>query len=275
MSKKIIPLVLTVLVVSASLLFFYDSFMEKPLAKKKFPNQREVNGEWIRYDLVDPEMAPQALYSEVMRGYHIVLNTRQILPEYVDDRLSCSNCHIAAGNTLGGKEGGISLVGVVKVYPQFSDRDGKEIDLIDRINNCFERSMNGKPLPRHSSDMQAIIAYLEWISSNIPDRKNYPWLGLKIFKNEHQPDPKQGALIYAQNCALCHQLDGGGTFNNPPVWGPHSFNDGAGMSTLPMLSAFIYENMPYENPFLTQEQALDVGAYLIEQRRPKFINETN
>ena len=36
----------------------------------------------------------------------------------------------------------------------------------------------------------------------------------------------------------------------PPLWGNDSFNNGAGMNTLPMLSSFVYWNMPFENSIL-------------------------
>lgn len=240
---------------------------------KKLHQERIVNGEVIRCDLLDPEMAPTDIHEQVMYGYNILLYTNKILPQYVDDRLTCANCHIGAGNTLGGKKGGISLVAVGRIYPRFSKRIGKTIDLKERINNCFERSMNGKALPPDSEEMKAIIAYLGWISSEIPQRSDYRWLGLEPLTSTHIPDPKNGAKVYQRNCSMCHLHNGQGTEHNPPLWGPHAFNDGAGMSTLPKLSSFVFYNMPYNDPFLTQEQALDVAAYLVEQRRPIFIQQ--
>ncbi|QLH35050.1 MAG: c-type cytochrome [Parachlamydiaceae bacterium] len=219
-------------------------------------------------------MAPQDIRADVMRGYELLLHTNKLLPQYVDDRLTCANCHISAGNTLGGKRGGISLVGVDKVYPRFSLRIGKVIDLVDRVNNCFERSMNGKALERDSKEMKAIIAYLKWIGSKIPERKEYPWLGLPRLTTQHIPDAENGAKVYQQHCAFCHQVNGQGTVNNPPLWGPHAFNDGAGMSTLSKMSSFIFYNMPQNDPFLTQEQALDVAAFLVNQRRPLYMPNT-
>lgn len=239
--------------------------------KKNFHQERTIDNEVIQYDLLDPEEAPDPIYQKVMRGYKILLNTNKLLPDYVDDHLTCANCHIGAGNTLGGKGGGISLVGVVNTYPRFSSRNGKIITLSERINNCFERSMNGKPLPPDSPEMEAIVTYLDWISSKIPENKHYPWLGLKPLNILHTPDEKNGERIYQKNCSLCHQKNGEGTLNNPPIWGPHAFNDGAGMSELPMLSSFIFYNMPYEDPFLTEDEALDVAQFLIKQRRPLFI----
>lgn len=248
----------------------------KPIASEQnldneHHQERTINGEVVRFDLLDPEMAPKPIHEQVMQGYKILLYTNEILPNYVDDHLTCSNCHVGGGNTLGGKRGGISLVGVVRTYPKYSPRLGKTIDIVERINNCFERSMNGKPLPRDSTEMKAILAYLDWISSEIPNRKSYPWLGLEPLRSTHKPDPQNGEKIYQKNCSICHQNNGRGTTNNPPLWGPHAFNDGAGMSTLSKMASFVFYNMPYNDPFLNEEQALDVSAFLIEQRRPIYI----
>lgn len=248
-----------------------EKFEKKQFSKEMRSQERVFEKETIQFDLLDPEVSPPSIHEEVMDGYNIILYTNKVLPNYVDDRLTCSNCHFAGGNTLGGKRGGISLVGVVKTYPRYEQRFGKMIDLVDRINNCFERSMNGKPLERNSKEMNAILAYLKWISSEIPARKTYPWLGLEKLATSHQPDPKNGAKLYDKFCAICHQKNGEGSEHNPPIWGPHAYNDGAGMNMLPKLSSFIYYNMPFDNPFLTQEQAVDVASFVIEQRRPKFI----
>ncbi len=42
------------------------------------------------------------------------------------------------------------------------------------------------------------------------------------------------------------------------------------MSTIQMLAPFVYLNMPYQQARLTEEQALDVSAYILEQPRPQF-----
>ena len=58
----------------------------------------------------------------------------------------------------------------------------------------------------------------------------------------------------------------------PPVAGPDSFNDGAGMARLITAANFIHFNMPhgtdYLNPQLTVEEAWDIAAYLVSLPRP-------
>lgn len=235
--------------------------------------------ELMGFNLVDPEQAPHNVRDSVMRGYRLIMNTAYYAPEYAHDQLSCTNCHFAGGDTLGGKNGGISLVGVTTEYPQFSKRAGKVITLAERVNNCFQRSMNGNPLPLNSRMMHDILNYLIWISKEVEKVKNIPWLGLPEIKSDHRPDPRQGQKVYEQYCAACHHTHGGGGGvlgeeegkTIPPLWGPDSFNDGAGMSTMRMLAPFVYLNMPYQQASLTEEQALDVAAYVLEQSRPHFV----
>jgi thiosulfate dehydrogenase len=232
----------------------------------------------IEFNLVDPEQAPKGIRPSVMRGYQYVLNTPFYLPKYCKNQLSCTNCHFCGGDTLGGKNGGISLVGVTTEYPSFSKRDGKTITLAGRITNCFRRSMNGIAPAENSQEMHDILNYLQWISKEVEEVKNIPWLGLPEIKSEHKPDPEVGMKLYKQYCLACHLADGegGGILTEadgkaiPPIWGPSSFNDGAGMSTMKMMVPFIMLNMPYGQATLTEDEALDIAAYVLKQPRPVF-----
>jgi thiosulfate dehydrogenase len=228
----------------------------------------------IRFQLVDPETAPPTIHAQVMRGYNLMRYTHKLIPEFAGDAVACTNCHFAAGNTFGGENGGISLVGVFQKYP-ISLPDGKPYTLAERINSCFEKSLNGKPLPIDSADMLSFLAYLEWISSPIAAHPQpAPWLGLnRKMRVDHAMNPAAGRLLYDSRCALCHGDDGEGQkrsedLSYPPLWGPRAFNTAAGMNQLPILASFIHLNMPYEDPSLTLEQALDIAAFIISQPRP-------
>ncbi len=230
-----------------------------------------VDNQSYHFNLLDPEMAPITIRALVMDGYHLVLNTNKLVPEYVANDLTCNNCHFNGGNSLGGRNNGISLVGVTTHYPSYSPRDNKTITLAGRINNCFRRSLNGKAPPDDSHEMKAILAYLHWISSPVEKfPRPLPWLGLKPIKSNHTPDPEKGKLVYERHCSACHQPDGNGAKGIPPLWGENSYNDGAGMNTMPRLSSFVLQNMPRDAPILTPEEALDVSAFLIKQPRPHF-----
>lgn len=232
----------------------------------------------LGFNLVDPQQAPPDIRDSVMRGFNLFMYTPYYAPGFSGNQLSCTNCHFCGGDTIGGKNGGISLVGVVWEYPRFSKRDGKDISLQQRLKNCFERSMNGHAPAFDSEIMLDIIQYLTWISKEVESIKDIPWLGLPTLTSQHTPDPVQGAKEYEKNCQACHKKngDGGGELGLvegktiPPLWGPNSFNTGAGMHTIKMLAPFIYLNMPYQQASLTEEQALDIAAYIQTQPRPSF-----
>lgn len=227
----------------------------------------------ISFNLHSPLAAQSQDREMILLGYDIMLHTRKHTGEFMgsQNKLSCVNCHFCAGNTTGGKNGSISLVGVVCNYPSYSERDHRMLTLEDRIQNCYMRSLNGKPLPKDSRQMKALIHYMDWISQDVRHFKKIPWLGLRKIKSSHTPDSINGRTCYAEFCAPCHGDNGEGSKQAPPVWGDSSFNDGAGMNTLPRLSAFIYHNMPYENPNLTIEQSLDIASFLMSQPRPHFV----
>lgn len=280
--KRILSIFLALAAVAGAIFYFYSDLEEKKRSYglKNFKHQFVIEQahSLLGFNLVDPQQAPAEVRDSVMRGYRAILNTPYYAPQYCKNELSCTNCHFCAGDTLGGKNGGISLVGVTKYYPKFSKRDGKTISLADRIHNCFERSMNGIAPAKDSQLMNDMIAYLKWISQEVEHIDNIPWLGLPKIVSDHKPDPVQGKKDYIDCCSSCHQTDGqgGGKLGTiegktiPPLWGPNSFNDGAGMSTANMLAPFIYLNMPYQQASLTEEQALDITAYIREQPRPVF-----
>jgi thiosulfate dehydrogenase len=226
----------------------------------------------LNFNLVDPGEAPETIRSLARFGYAIMINTQKYAPDYVGGRLNCTNCHFAGGNTTGGAQGSISLAGVATKYPQFDSGLQLVADLPARINSCFTRSMNGKPLPRDSQEMLALVTYLQWISKGLAIYKPVPWLGLQQLSIPYHGDAAKGQRIYHVYCALCHHDDGQGGETNPPLWGEGSFNDLAGMNRLPILASFIYWNMPYmdQTPVLSPEEAIDVASYILSKPRPKF-----
>lgn len=213
-----------------------------------------------------PEDAPPELRDAVMYGYEILMDTRRYARDHVGNNLRCTNCHFDAGRS----QQGISLVGVAAIYPKYRERTRYATDLVSRTNECFERSLNGSALDPNGKEMQAIIAYYQWISRGVPIYAPVPWLGVKKLKVNHQPDAMRGSKVYVLHCARCHGVQGNGTAEGPPLWGPHSFNDGAGLAQLEMLAGFAYANMPKAYPDLKPEEALDVAAYVTGQPRPRF-----
>ncbi len=209
-----------------------------------------------------------------MLGYNILTNTRKYAAGYVGNDLDCDNCHFKGGMTEGGKNGGLSLVGVAAIYPEYKKRQNYSVDLVTRTNDCFQRSMNGKPLPADSKEMTAIVTYYQWISKGLPIYADIPWLGVKHLKSAYKPDAAKGKQAFARKCAMCHGDNGQGTLAAPPLWGKASFNDGAGMAKLDNFAAFAHFNMPLGNPDLSIEEALDVAEFVTTGPRPHFTEKT-
>lgn len=202
---------------------------------------------------------------------------------YAGNNLACSNCHLNAGT----KKFGIPLWGLKDQFPSYSWEAGHEITIEDRLNSCMTRSMNGKPLPNDSPEMKALVAYINFLSTGLQPAEKLSGLGEgKMPYLNRAADPARGKAIFARSCATCHGLDGLGIprsradmaqgYMVPPLWGPDSFNNGAGMATLNTAANFIHFNMPngtsYTQPRLTQADAWDVAAYVISQPRPQRAN---
>ena len=202
------------------------------------------------------------------RGKLIFDQTPKLATQYVGNKLACSDCHLSSGTA----DGSAPLIGVAGLFPMFSQRAGRVITLKERINECFVRSENGKPLPPGSPEMLAMVAYIESLSQGQQRGKPYAKRGL-VKMPELTGDAVRGKSVYVQTgCAACHGSKGAGmppVF--PPVWGPDSYNDGAGMSKPAKMAAWVYRNMPQNKPgSLTPQQAYDVSAYIDSMPHPKF-----
>ena len=218
-----------------------------------------------------PETIPGDQTGERIRlGYKIIVDTQEYGKRYVGNALNCANCHLDGGLN----PNAASFVGISTLYPQYRERAGRQMALVDRINECFERSMNGKPLPPDSVKLTAIVAYIEWLSENMPPGSAVPWRGIPPLTSTHQPDPLNGKTVFEKKCVFCHGSDGQGTMAGPPVWGPHSYNIGAEMARADVAAAFIKANMPRGWGWtVTDDEAIDVATYINAQPRPDFSDK--
>jgi thiosulfate dehydrogenase len=224
----------------------------------------------------------------VKYGYALMTDTaNQIGPAVADpakrysgNNLTCQNCHLKAG----AQPYAMPLVGVWGQFPQYRGREGEVGTLEDRINGCMERSMNGRALPLASREMKAFLAFAKWASSGIPDGAKLVGSGaLNVKEPGRAADLAHGQQVYAQVCATCHGKDGlgqraqaGSGYQFPPLWGPDSYNNGAGMARLLGAAAFIKHNMPlgttYAAPVLSDEDAYDVAGFINSAERPQRAN---
>ena len=207
------------------------------------------------------------LGDSIRRGDAIFNETPLFASHFTPSKVSCASCHA---------EGGIqpfasAVVGVGATFPQYNQRAGHVISLEDRIQECFVRSENGKPLDYKGPEMRAIVDYIAWLSKPEPGRR--PYIGRGLVKlPDLKPEPARGKAIYAEQCAGCHGEHGEGKPNIfPPLWGPDAFNDGAGMHGIAKMAAFVQHNMPQNRMgILSAQEAYDVSAYIHEQPRPAF-----
>lgn len=206
-------------------------------------------------------------------GRNVVNNTQTYARPYVGNGLNCTSCHIHGGTVANASP----LVGLWGVFPQYNARDGKVVSLAGRINDCFQRSMNGRALPEDSPEMIGMLSYIAWLSQGVPTGMPVTGRGFAAIAAPSAPDAKKGKLVYAQQCAACHGAEGGGTPKSgggylfPPLWGPQSFNSGAGMARIETAAAFVKAKMPLgQGGSLSDQEAFDVAAYFTAQPRPAF-----
>ena len=150
------------------------------------------------------------------------------------------------------------------------------ITLEDRVLNCFMRSMNGTRPPNGSEVSVAMTAYITWLSSGSrlqmnPDKPLGPHHVPPLKIDLGKADPQRGKILYANECAACHGEQGQGGEDVPPVWGPMSFNDGAGLSRNDKLGAWLKVAMPLGDPHLSEQEALDIASFANSKPRPAFV----
>jgi thiosulfate dehydrogenase len=205
-----------------------------------------------------------SLGAAIRRGFALISNTHDSLPELVGANLNCTSCHLDEGRRASASP----LGGVYARYPRYIDRTGAVVPIEDRVNYCFTRSLAGSRLPNDSRAMQDIVAYLAFISRGVP-------IGASVgdTKMPAMPpgrgDTSRGAEIYRQSCARCHGADGAGMAKIPALWGAKSFSIGASMARQERAASFIRHNMPFDQPgTLSDAQAYDVAAFITAKPRP-------
>jgi thiosulfate dehydrogenase len=190
--------------------------------------------------------------------------------------LNCQNCHLDAG----ARPFGNNYAAVASTYPQMRSRSGTLETIPKRVNDCFERSLNGLPLDTAGREMKAIVAYIEWLGVAVPKGEKPKGVGIRQLPFlDRAADSANGKRVFEQKCISCHGADGQGlpipgtARRYPPLWGPNSYNEAAGLFRLSRFAGYVKDNMPlgasHDNPQLTDEEAWDVAAFVNSQPRPK------
>jgi thiosulfate dehydrogenase len=148
----------------------------------------------------------------------------------------------------------------------------------------MERSMNGRALARDSAEMVAMVSYVTSLEARfraMGESQREAIEPAPFIMPDRAADVGAGERVFADRCAICHGADGAGLrastdpaagYVFPPLWGPDSFNDGAGMHRVLTASRFIKARMPLGEPTLTDDDAFDVAAYINAQPRPAMAN---
>jgi thiosulfate dehydrogenase len=244
--------------------------------KKPYKKQKPV---WnlISMDAVVHEKDPEL----IKYGRDLIANTALYLgPKgkiaQLSNGMNCQNCHLDAGSKIWGNNYGA----VASTYPKFRERSGSKESIVKRVNDCIERSLNGKSLDSASHEMQAMVAYIKFLGQFVAKDSIPEGAGIwKLKFMKRAADPTKGAIAFEQKCVSCHGKNGEGiknpdgiSYTYPPLWGGHSYNTGAGLFRLSRFAGYIKTNMPlgatYDKPQLTDEEAWDIAAYVNSQPRP-------
>ena len=200
-------------------------------------------------------------------GRDILDQTPKYAGAFITARMSCAACHPGGGTQAHAG----SLVGSYATFPQWNKRAHRFIALQDRLAECFLYSMNGRPPPYSSREMVALTAYIAWLSRGAPTGVGFPSQRPIEVTPPQRPNAAHGAQVYSARCASCHGANGDGAGSIPPLWGPHSFNDKAGMSKMDRIMPFVKVAMPRNAPgSLTDQESADVAAFVLAHPRPHF-----
>lgn len=209
------------------------------------------------------------LRESVLRGRALLRHTLDSLPRHVGNRLNCVSCHPDDGT----RKNVMPWVGVYARFPQYRSRAGGTQIMEDRVNDCFLRSMNGRPLEPQGRDMRDIVAYFAFLSTGYPvgaqvEGQSFPRIA------PLPGDTARGRETFAAKCSVCHGAGGQGTDVAPPLWGPDSYNIGAGMARVRTAAAFIKVAMPQNAPgSLSDQEAYDLATYINTRPRPDFAGK--
>ena len=250
---------------------------EEIISEKKQPDY------WIAPSLYSDNITKGEQRNMVIYGEDLIANTSRYFGPHgslkqISNGMNCQNCHLDAGTRPYANNYGA----VASTYPKFRERSGTIENIAKRVNDCFERSLNGKEIDTLGYEMRSIIAYIKWLGQNVKKGEKPKGAGITdLHYLDRAANPIKGQIVYNLKCKSCHGNDGQGVENSkgigyayPPLWGEHSYNNGAGLFRLSRFAGYVRDNMPFNQathqaPVLTDEEAWDVAAFVNSQPRPK------
>lgn len=274
-----VVMAVTGITVIALVVIGFDFYSFQPMAEIAVTQVDPADSLWHAPDveaITDPNLKEQVVYGRELIAHTAVYLGPEGSVMKISNGLNCQNCHLEAGT----KPWGNNYGSVASMYPKFRARSGTTEGVYKRVNDCFERSLNGQPLDTLGKEMQAIVAYINFLGTNVEKGTKAEGSGFKSLTFlDRATDPTKGKMVYELKCQSCHQADGQGSlkpegneYSYPPLWGAHSYNDGAGLYRITNFAKYVKYNMPlgasHDNTLLTDEEAWDVAAYVNSQPRP-------
>jgi len=217
--------------------------------------------------LVEKDIPSDSLGASIRRGLYLLRFTPESLPKFATSSLRCTSCH----QNDGLKASAAPLTGSQARFPKYMPRSGGVIALADRVNYCFTRSIGGYAIPVGSREMVDILAYLAFISRDVPVGAHTAGTnGLISMKDTLTGNAATGAQLFtAKLCITCHGPEGKGNGPIPALWGATSYAIGASMAREERAASFIWHNMPQTAPgTLTPQEAFDLSAFINLHPRP-------
>ena len=214
----------------------------------------------------EADIPSDSLGAAIRRGLALLRFTPESLPQFATSKLRCTSCHQDDGL----KATAAPLTGSHARYPKYMPRTGAVISLADRVNYCFTRSLAGNAIPVGSREMTDLLAYLYFISHDIPVGTKIAGAdGIIAMKDTLAGDSTRGAALFvSKTCVTCHGPTGDGIGVLPALWGPHSYSVGASMARSERAASFIWHNMPQTAPgTLTPQEAFDLSAFVNAHER--------
>jgi thiosulfate dehydrogenase len=216
---------------------------------------------------------PNNEFGDAVRlGEKIFHDTQGNAREFVGNSLQCSNCHLDSGRLANAAP----LWAAYVAYPAYRTKNEHVNTFEERLQGCFLYSMNGKAPASNDKVMVALESYAYFLAKGAVIGAELPGRGYPKLAKPAKLDDAHGQQVYAAKCALCHGAEGQGQSTAdgsvvfPPLWGPRSFNWGAGMSSIANAAGFIKANMPFsQGNTLTDAEAWDVASYMDSQERPQ------
>ena len=118
----------------------------------------------------ESELPDNAYGKLVQEGRAIFVDTKNRAPEYVGNGLACANCHLEQGR----KANSAPLWAAYTMYPAYRKKNNKVNSYAERLQGCFQFSMNGKAPEADGPVIAALTAYSYWLATGAPTGQELP-----------------------------------------------------------------------------------------------------